>query len=660
MRFLLFFFAAVISLYAESIDSYHIDISVADNGSLRVQEQIDYDFDTLERHGIFRDIPIMVTSSRGSWDIGLSDYTASMDGGFVPLKISKTSSHNSGEMVHLQIGSPNATVSGKHRYVITYSVAQGILGMADGRDAIRWNAIGTQWNLFINNVTVSITIPKKLQENTITPATYSGSFGTITTKGSIQQTTPETFEAAIEGLQPHEGFTVELAYPAGLLVPPPKIDTRIVQPTSSTWQWYSVVLFSLTLFIFWWRYGKEEAIGPIMPRYELPKDMTALRAGLIIDQSADNKDFAAAIIELAQRGYLTIQKMDTLDLKMMQSIDDYADLTEKEFQSGQAFLKNLKALPLLSSIGSKHTVLIRTDKDVRGLPFELKTVLKEVLFKNADRFVVDIRSNIRAERIQERYDEINAELYTWSILHKGYMAGDPKKIRQKFMWLSLLVALPLIGFGFYETLNTLPTPVMVLGAAAAVVMLILFGNLKALFTSKFQAKDIISLMFFSVVIYISTSFFSMFSWDFRALLYPFPVVLLTLFPIFILKQHMGKFTPDGIEAYRQIAGYREFIKRVKSDEIERYLKEDPLFLERALPYAMVFGMTKHWLAFYDLAHVAHPSWYHDNDINSLDSLSDSLASVADTVSDSSSGGGGSSGGGSSSGGGGGGGGGGSW
>ena len=71
----------------------------------------------------------------------------------------------------------------------------------------------------------------------------------------------------------------------------------------------------------WWRYGKEDAIGPIMPQYELPKDMTALRAGLLIDQSADNKDFAAAIIELAQRGYLDIRK-EHIDFQTL-----YPDLT---------------------------------------------------------------------------------------------------------------------------------------------------------------------------------------------------------------------------------------------------------------------------------------------------------------------------------------------
>jgi uncharacterized membrane protein YgcG len=662
MRFFLFLFLGFISIYAESIDSYQVDISVADNGSLRVQEQIDYDFGMLKRHGIYRDIPIIVTSPRGSWDIGLSDYTVSMDGDCVPLKITKKSSQSSGSMVHLQIGNPNATVTGKHRYVITYSVAQGILGMEDGRDAIRWNSIGTQWQIPIKNVRVNISIPQKLQEVTITPATYSGSFGSTYTAGNIWRVDNATFEASIQQLKPYEGLTVELAYPKGLLIPPPKVDTNFVMFPSSSWQYYSVILFTLILVALWWYYGKEDSIGPIVPQYELPKDMTALRAGLLIDQSADNKDFAAAIIELAQRGYLSIQNIDALDLKTMQSIDDYADLSEKEFQLGKAFLEKLKVVPLVSTIlEGKHTVLERTDKVSRGLPFELKMLLEDVLFKNSKRFVVGSSYDMRARRIRKAYDTINTELYTWSMLGKGYMKSNPKRMRNIFTWLSLVVALPMIGFGFYETLQAIPAALAV-SVFVGIFSIILFSQIQYLFARKKKKINLLSIIIplfvFSVIGFAFYFFLSMIPWNFQALLYPFPFTILALFPIFILRRYMGKFTPNGIEAYRQIAGYREFVKRVKSDEIKRYLEEDPLFLERVLPYAMVFGMTKHWLSFYDLANVAHPAWYHDNDMNSLDSLSDSLTSMANTVSDSS--GGGSSGGGSSSGGGGGGGGGGSW
>ncbi len=646
MKLLFFLFVTLLALHAESIDAYHVNISILDDGSLHVREQIDYDFGMLERHGIFRDIPLTVTSSRGSWDIGLSDYATSMDGGFVPLKISTKSSQNSGEMVHLQIGSPDTTVSGKHRYVITYSVAQGIFGMADGRDAIRWNAIGTQWQIPINNVTISITIPQKLQETTIVPATYSGIFGSTNTGGTIRRTDNATFEASIEHLRPYEGFTVELAYPKDLLTPPPKTATRFVILPASSWQYYSVALFTLVLVTVWWRYGKEDAIGPIMPQYELPKDMTALRAGLLIDQSADNKDFAAAIIELAQRGYLDIRK-EHIDFQTL-----YPDLTEK----------NLRWLPQLKK---KHTILVRTDKEVRGLPLELQMLLNEVLFTQSDRFVVDLRSNSRAERIQEKYNDINTELYTWSMLRKGYIADNPEKIRKKFTWLSLLVALPMIGYGFYETLQSIPQALIV-SVAILIFSSFLISPFKDFKTHGFNIGTIITLLFLLMSLFLFYFFLSKMSldldkipWDFEALLYPFPFLMLMLTPIFILRRYMGRFTSAGIEAYRHIAGYQEFIKRVKRDEIERYLKEDPLFLERALPYAMVFGMTKHWLAFYDLAHVAHPAWYHDNDMDSLESLGDSLASMAETVSNSS-GGGGSSGGGSSSGGGGGGGGGGSW
>ena len=47
-----------ISAYAEKIKNYEVSIQINKNGTLTVNEVIDYEFDNDLRHGIYRDIPL--------------------------------------------------------------------------------------------------------------------------------------------------------------------------------------------------------------------------------------------------------------------------------------------------------------------------------------------------------------------------------------------------------------------------------------------------------------------------------------------------------------------------------------------------------------------------------------------------------------------------
>jgi uncharacterized membrane protein len=73
-------------------------------------------------------------------------------------------------------------------------------------------------------------------------------------------------------------------------------------------------------------------------------------------------------------------------------------------------------------------------------------------------------------------------------------------------------------------------------------------------------------------------------------------------------ERLGHLTRQGVEAQRHLLGLREFVKRADKDRIRRLLAEDPQYLERMLPYAMVFGLSEHWLEQFSLYDVAPPTW----------------------------------------------------
>jgi len=95
------------SLFAEKIDKYSVAITIEPSGELSVVEEIDYNFEGLGKHGIFRDIPYQIKRNGIIKDIGLHNFSVSMNGGPVEwIKESYNSGH-AGKVVRLKIGSPS-------------------------------------------------------------------------------------------------------------------------------------------------------------------------------------------------------------------------------------------------------------------------------------------------------------------------------------------------------------------------------------------------------------------------------------------------------------------------------------------------------------------------------------------------------------------------
>ncbi len=75
---------------------------------------------------------------------------------------------------------------------------------------------------------------------------------------------------------------------------------------------------------------------------------------------------------------------------------------------------------------------------------------------------------------------------------------------------------------------------------------------------------------------------------------------------------MPKKAPMGLEAFKQAAGFRMFVEDAELPRLETFLKEDPHYFDKTLPYAIVFDRVEAWAdKFKDLA-VPPPQWYHSD------------------------------------------------
>ena len=65
--FFTLFFLSAKSLIAEKITNYDVTVQINKNGTLTVNEVIDYEFDDAAKHGIYRDIPLRSKKNGGGY-----------------------------------------------------------------------------------------------------------------------------------------------------------------------------------------------------------------------------------------------------------------------------------------------------------------------------------------------------------------------------------------------------------------------------------------------------------------------------------------------------------------------------------------------------------------------------------------------------------------
>lgn len=75
---------------------------------------------------------------------------------------------------------------------------------------------------------------------------------------------------------------------------------------------------------------------------------------------------------------------------------------------------------------------------------------------------------------------------------------------------------------------------------------------------------------------------------------------------------MPKKAPTGLEQYKRLAGFELFVKDAELPRLELFMKDDPHYFDKTLPYAIVFDHVNAWSKKFEALTVQPPapSWYH--------------------------------------------------
>jgi uncharacterized membrane protein len=110
-------------------------------------------------------------------------------------------------------------------------------------------------------------------------------------------------------------------------------------------------------------------------------------------------------------------------------------------------------------------------------------------------------------------------------------------------------------------------------------------------------------------------------------------ILLSGIIIYFIGQLMAKKTKKGVEMYKRILGFKEFLERVEEDRLKRMMEEDPTKLERMLPYAIVLGVEDKWMGkIRDIVYYVQSWMYFVEDIRDIGRAVSSLEASVNSLS----------------------------
>jgi uncharacterized membrane protein len=309
-----FFLCAPLFASAEKITNFSSDILLNADGSFLVEELITYDFEGIERHGIFRDLekrhPQESSSVWKDRSIEIELQSVLQDGNAAQYELT-----DSRDNLNIKIGDPDATITGEHRYLITYIVRGGLSYFDNETGEIYWNITGNGWEVPIDHV-IAI-IRGKEEYFADTAWCYQGAFG-ATAECDSKEVQEDTVVFEAHNLRPYEGLTV------AQMLNVSSIGVIVIEQFNWTLILMIVIpLMIIALAFFAYRYKTHFKTGaPIIAQYEPYAGVKPMYAGMLLDGNLDPRDITAGIVYLAEQGFIKIRKIDRKVLFLFE-VDDY-------------------------------------------------------------------------------------------------------------------------------------------------------------------------------------------------------------------------------------------------------------------------------------------------------------------------------------------------
>jgi uncharacterized membrane protein YgcG len=300
----------------ERITSFHSEVRIGADGGLVVVETIEVEAaGQAIRRGILRDFPTDYRDRAGNRVT-------------VPFEVDRVTRNGAPETwstdklsngVRVRIGRADVMLPpGRHTYEIAYRTARQ-LGFFEGHDELYWNVTGNGWTFAIDQATARVTLPRGVPAAELSAEAYTGPQGAQGRDWRAQAVDGGAEYATTRALGAREGLTIVLAFPKGIVAAPSGTERAawfVADNRAAGVGGFGVLAVAAWLYARWRRVGRDPKAGPLFPRYEPPKGVSAAAARFIDRMGFDSRCFAAGVLGLGARGYLKVdQHGEAFDLQ---------------------------------------------------------------------------------------------------------------------------------------------------------------------------------------------------------------------------------------------------------------------------------------------------------------------------------------------------------
>jgi uncharacterized membrane protein len=298
------------------IQKFDAQILINADGTIDVTENITAQFIGSNWHGLYRTIPVEYTTPQGlNYSLFLRVLSVTDSNG---QKLKYEEGHE-GRNERLKIYVPDADDS-TQTIALTYRISDAI-SFFDDHDELYWNVTGTDWDVPLNSVTAHIVLPSGVTG--LRAVAYTGVFGARGQSSDVQIKDNMVEIATARPLGFHEGLTAVVGFDKGF-VHPPSAASKIFRFLASNWPFVIPIGAFAVMFYLYWTRGRDPEQGSITVQYDPPDNLTPGECGTLVDNEASMRDITATLVDLAVKGYITIEQKDESHLLGLSHSKSYA------------------------------------------------------------------------------------------------------------------------------------------------------------------------------------------------------------------------------------------------------------------------------------------------------------------------------------------------
>ena len=522
------------SLIAEAIKKYDVSIQINKNGTLTVNEVIDYEFDNDLKHGIYRDIPLR--SQKSGTDVYKSHVKMnSVKRNGEPEEYTSDTSY---EGVSYRVGSADRYVdSGINKYEFNYTIYNAVFEK-DGIYQVYFNPIGQFWNVPIESADVSISFENNqpIGENEIKQLeVYTGEYGVTGQNYTILQKSGIIKIETNGVLEPRNGLSFRLNLKTDKISPTWLDKLEVLYYADPLVVAGPIIILMLAIygFVTWFLFGRDPAGKAIIPEFNIPKDISPMYAGYIKGVRDPKEMLTIGMLSLLSKDYVTAEDAEgngkNVKYRLARDTERNPELSSEE-----------KALLSVLSDDEKNIF-----KNEQGLYTAAQKILST---------------------LETRY---NKKVYIDNNLFKFPFA------------IGIMMVL-IIGMGMHDVFENISgsmeyiIPVIIICFSSITVV---FSVLKKVFLVNSLSSTFI--MFLAAIVFgLLTGMAGL-------------VIMLIICIMYnIYSRLIGKYTNEGMRNKEYLDGMKRYIKTAEANQIMKFNDVDELvaYFKGILPYAVALGV----------------------------------------------------------------------